>query len=130
MWQEFKAFLFKQNVIALAIAVVMGAATNEVVQAIVEHLIMPLIGIFLPADIDWTQMAFTVAGSTFTYGMVISALIHLLIVSLVVWQIAKALIKEDVKEEGPSMVDCPFCIQKIDARASRCAFCTSEVAPV
>jgi large conductance mechanosensitive channel len=127
MWKEFKAFLFKQNVMALAIAVVMGAATNEVVQAIVEHLIMPLVGILLPEDIDWTQMAFTIAGSTFTYGMVISALIHLFIVGFVVWQISKLLIKEEPKPEGPAMKDCPYCIQKIDARATKCSFCTSAV---
>ena len=100
MWKEFKAFLFKQNVFALAIAVVMGAATNDVVQAIVEHLIMPLVGIFLPADIDWTQLAFTIGSSTFTYGMVISALIHLLIVGIVVWQISKLLIREEPAPEG------------------------------
>ena len=127
MWKEFKAFVLKQNVVALAVAVVMGAATNDVVQAIVEHLIMPLVGIFLPADIDWTQMAFTIAGSTFTYGMVISALIHLLIVGLVVWQISKMLIKEEPSDPAPATKECPFCIQLIDARATKCSFCTSAV---
>jgi len=128
MWKEFKEFLFKQNVIALAIAVVMGAATNEVVQAIVEHLIMPLIGILLPDDIDWTQMSFTIAGSEFTYGMVISALLHLTIVGFVVWQISKMLIKDKPADPGPAMRDCPMCFTSIDARARRCPNCTSELA--
>lgn len=127
MWNEFKAFVLKQNVVALAIAVVLGSATNDVVQAIVEHLIMPLVGIVLPADIDWTQMAFTIAGSTFTYGMVISALIHLLIVGFVVWRISKLFIKEEAAAPAPATKECPHCIQIIDARATKCSFCTSAV---
>ena len=55
------------------------------------------------------------------------AIPHLLIVGLVVWQISKLLIREEPKPEGPAMKDCPYCIQKIDARATKCAFCASAV---
>ncbi|MGH7634252.1 MAG: MscL family protein, partial [Gemmatimonadaceae bacterium] len=43
MWQDFKAFLIKQNAIALAIAVVLGVALNTLVQSIVNDFIMPII---------------------------------------------------------------------------------------
>lgn len=128
MWQEFKAFLFKQNVLALAIAVVVGAATNDLVQAIVQQFIMPLVALITPSSIEWEELAFQVGGSTFGYGLVIAAFINLVIVAFVVWRVSKALIKEPPAPEGPAMKDCPFCLQKIDARATRCAFCTSEVA--
>lgn len=128
MWTDFKAFLFKQNVIALAIAVVIGAATNEVVKSIVDNLIMPVVALITPADINWTELRFEVRGAVFGYGLVLAALLNLLIVAFVVWRISKALIKEPPKPAGPTMRDCPHCLQKIDGRATRCAFCTSEVA--
>ena len=49
MWRDFKAFLLKQNVLALAIAVIIGAAVGKVVTSLVEDLIMPLAGLFVPA---------------------------------------------------------------------------------
>lgn len=45
MLQEFKKFLLRGNVLDLAVAVVIGAAFNAVVQAFVKDLIMPIIGI-------------------------------------------------------------------------------------
>ena len=62
MWKDFKAFLIKQNMLALAIAVVLGAATNDVVQALVNDFIMPIVNAVLPAG-GWQQ-------ATFGYGRV------------------------------------------------------------
>ena len=45
MWNEFKAFLLKENVLALAIAVVVGAALNKLVTAVVEDFIMPVVAV-------------------------------------------------------------------------------------
>jgi large conductance mechanosensitive channel len=52
MWNDFKAFLLKQNVIALAIAVVIGAALGKVVTGVVEDFIMPIVGAITPGG-DW-----------------------------------------------------------------------------
>ena len=43
LWDEFKAFAFKGNLIDLAVAVVLGAAFGEVIKAVVSDLIMPLV---------------------------------------------------------------------------------------
>ena len=48
MWREFKAFLLKENVLALAIAVVVGGALNALVTAAVEDLIMPVVAAATP----------------------------------------------------------------------------------
>src|SRR5688572_13476529 len=48
MWRDFKAFLVKNNIIALAVAFVVGAATNELVQAFVADFIMPIVGRVTP----------------------------------------------------------------------------------
>ncbi len=54
MLGEFKQFLTKSNALALAVGVIIGAATGKVVTAVVEDLLMPLIGLILPAG-DWRE---------------------------------------------------------------------------
>lgn len=49
MWDDFKAFAFKGNVIDLAVALVIGAAFTKIVNALVEDVIMPLVGRLLPS---------------------------------------------------------------------------------
>ena len=45
MWQEFKDFMLRGNILDLAVAVVIGAAFGKIVQALVENIIMPLIAL-------------------------------------------------------------------------------------
>jgi hypothetical protein len=50
LFEEFKAFAFKGNVIDLAVAVIIGAAFGKIVESLVKHIIMPLVGVILPGD--------------------------------------------------------------------------------
>jgi large conductance mechanosensitive channel len=127
MWREFKAFLVTQNVVALAIAVVIGAATGRVVTAIVEGIIMPIVQALLPMG-EWETATVTIGGVPFAVGMLASALLNFTIVALVVWQVARVLIRPAPPEAKPTTRPCPYCLQAIDAAATRCAYCTSEVA--
>jgi large conductance mechanosensitive channel len=43
-WQDFKAFAFKGNVMDLAVAVIIGGAFGKIVTALVDDIIMPLVG--------------------------------------------------------------------------------------
>lgn len=126
MWQEFKAFLIKQNMLALAIAVVLGAATNEVVQGVVNDFIMPIIALVAPNG-DWRNAA-TSGPVRFTYGHFLSVLLNFFIVGLICWRITKMFIKPPKPTEKAATRECPYCRQTLDARASRCAFCTSQLA--
>jgi large conductance mechanosensitive channel len=126
MWREFKAFLVKQNVIALAIAVVIGAATAELVQALVNAFIMPLVGAVLPAG-DWLNWRVPRSGPVqFHVGVFLSALLNFVIVLFVAWQIARAVIRP-TPDAKPATRPCPYCKQSIDAAATRCSFCTSQL---
>ncbi|HWC44751.1 MAG TPA: MscL family protein [Casimicrobiaceae bacterium] len=128
MWKEFRAFLIKQNMLALAIAVVIGAATNDVVQGLVNDFIMPIINTVSPSK-EWEQLRFPSSGPVqFTYGHFLSVLLKFVIVGLVCWRLTLALIKPAKPEEKPATRECPFCRQTIDARATRCAHCTSQLA--
>jgi large conductance mechanosensitive channel len=127
MWREFKAFLLTQNVLALAIAVIIGAAVTKVVTALVEDIIMPLAGLFVPAG-TWRDIVLPVGSAELRVGSFLGSIIDLLIIGFVVWQMSKRFITPPKPEEKPATRACPFCKQQIDAAAVRCAYCTSELA--
>jgi large conductance mechanosensitive channel len=80
---DFKKFLFRGNVIDLAVAVIIGAAFTAIVTAIVTGLVTPLVGMIFSKD--FSQMTFEVNGSTFNYGIVINAVIYFVSVAAVVF---------------------------------------------
>ena len=89
MWQEFKDFMLRGNVLDLAVAVVIGAAFGKIVQALVENIIMPLIAlIFGDTDFasDWVYMGIT-------YGVFIQAIIDFIIIGAAVFVFVKVVNK-------------------------------------
>ena len=125
MWGEFKSFLIKQNVLALAIAVVVGTALNAVVKALVDDFIMPIVAAAMPNG-DWQKATWTVGSIHFGIGDFIAAIINFIIIGFVAWRISKAFIKPAI--EADTSVPCRFCRMKIDRDATRCPHCTSELA--
>lgn len=83
MLAEFKKFLFRGNVVDLAVAVIIGTAFTAIVGAIVEGLITPLIGMIFSKD--FSDMTFEVNDSVFRYGTVINAVIYFVSVAAVVF---------------------------------------------
>jgi len=103
MLQEFKNFLTRSNALALAIGVIIGAATGKVVSAVVDDLLMPLIAVILPAG-DWRDAQIVLSHSTdaagritvnaIKYGHFLGALIDFVCISFVVFLITKMFLKE------------------------------------
>jgi len=125
MWREFKAFLLKENVLALAIAVVVGAALNKLVTAVVEDFIMPIVAVATPDPKTW-QSAVTPGPIPFKIGDFGGALLNFLIIGFVAWRISKAFIRP-APTATPATKSCPFCKMTIDVAATRCAHCTSQL---
>jgi large conductance mechanosensitive channel len=101
MLSEFKAFIARGNVIDLAVAVVIGAAFNKIVTALVDGLVMPIIAIVTggtsvadwkyvvtPAQVDAAGKE--VAEVAFKYGAVLQTLIDFLIIAFVIFLVLKA----------------------------------------
>jgi large conductance mechanosensitive channel len=82
---EFKRFAFKGNVIDLAIGVIVGSAFGAIVKSLVEDLIMPLIGLFLPARMGYENWVWQVGDKTVPYGKFLGAVVNFLIISLVLF---------------------------------------------
>ena len=55
MWNDFKEFAFKGNIIDLAVAVVIGTAFGKIVSSLVENIITPFIGM-ISGGIDFSGM--------------------------------------------------------------------------
>ncbi len=124
MLSDFRAFLLKQNILALAIAVVVGTALNGLVKTVVDGFIMPLVSVITPSG-DWQKSMWSLGPVRFGVGPVLAALLNFLIVGLVAWRISKAFIKDAPKT---STKICEQCRMTIDAGARRCPHCTSQLA--
>ncbi len=125
MLKEFKDFLLKQNVVALAIAVVVGTALNTLVKAVVDDFIMPIVAAIGPGG-EWQTATWSVGSVKFGIGDFIAAVINFLIIGFVAWRISKIFIKPAA--EAPKK-NCAYCRMSIDAAALRCPYCTSQLSP-
>ena len=135
MFKEFRKFILRGNVVDLAVAVVVGAAFNSVVQGLVKDLITPLIAA-IGGQPDFSKLTFQINGSTFLYGDLINAIISFLIIAatiffFVVQPINKlqARVNRNKTTEDPSEKKCPECLSEIPVKAIRCAFCTTKLEP-
>ncbi len=87
---EFKAFLKEYGVIGLALGVIIGGKAGELVTAIVDGLLMPVVGLMLPSG-DWEKMAV----GEFKIGIVLAALIKFIVVAYFVFFVSKKLLREE-----------------------------------
>jgi large conductance mechanosensitive channel len=94
---EFKAFLVKQGVLGLAVAVVIGGAVTKLVAAIVADLIMPIVGAAVPSG-DWRKAVVEVGNVKFMVGDFAGVVLDFVIVALVVFLMVRKLVKETPPE--------------------------------
>jgi large conductance mechanosensitive channel len=126
MVKEFKDFLLKQNIVALAIAVVVGTALNTLVKSLVDDFIMPIVAAIGPGG-DWQTATWSVGSVKFGIGDFVAALVNFLIIGFVAWRISKIFVKQATEA---AKKNCPFCQMSMDSKATRCPHCTSQLAPV
>jgi large conductance mechanosensitive channel len=129
VFADFKKFLFRGNVVDLAIAVVIGTAFTAVVKALVADLLTPVIAAIFGAH-DFGALKFTIHNSTFAYGdfinnvitfVTVAAAMFFLVVTPINWLMARR------AQEDPDTKQCPECDSAIPIKARRCPECTSEL---
>ena len=126
MFKEFRDFLLKQNALALAVAVIIGAAVSKVVSGIVDDLVMPIVGILLPGG-EWRSAQLTLSGNNaIKYGDLAGRLVDFVIILFVTFLILKTALQEKPKE-APAVKTCPYCQEVVPAAATRCRACTSQL---
>jgi large conductance mechanosensitive channel len=90
MHGEFMKFLKEYGVIGLAIAVIIGGKAGELVKAIVDGLLMPIVGLVLPAG-GWQSWTL----GPFQIGSVLGALLNFVIVAWLVFMFSKKVLREE-----------------------------------
>ena len=113
MVSEFKAFIARGNVLDLAVAVIIAAAFGKIVTALVDGIIMPVVGMIM-GGVDFSQLFFALDGNDYanlaaaqeaaapviTYGAFIQTIIDFLLIALVIFMIVKAYNRMIKKEEA------------------------------
>ena len=82
LFEEFKNFAFKGNVIDLAVGVIIGAAFGKIIDSLVKHLIMPLISVLMPGEQGYLDWKWVIGGKEVPYGLFLGEVVNFLIVAL------------------------------------------------
>jgi len=132
MLGEFKKFILRGNVVDLAVGIVIGAAFNSVVQALVRDMITPVISAF-GGNRRFADLSFTIHHSQFLYGDFLNAFISFLIMAAVVFFFVVQPINKlsefsmrNKDTDEPTTKKCAECLSVIPKDASRCKFCTAK----
>ncbi|GAA4366558.1 large conductance mechanosensitive channel protein MscL [Actinomadura verrucosospora] len=128
----FKKFLFRGNLVELAVAFVVGAAFAGLVKDFANSFITPLIAL-LGGKPDYTRLAVSIDGTTFPYGVFVTSAIAFFITALIVYFLVvlpttKLIERMDRGKEATER-ECPQCLSDIPVKARRCRYCTAEVVP-
>ena len=103
MVDEFKAFIARGNVLDLAVAVVIGAAFGKIVTALVDGIIMPMVGMAM-GGVDFSQLFVSLDGNEYatlaaaqeaaapviTYGAFIQTIIDFVLIAFVIFLIVRS----------------------------------------
>jgi large conductance mechanosensitive channel len=84
MLREFKDFLFRGNIIELAVAFVVGLAFAALVNSLVENLLMPVIAMIIGKP-DFSDLTFTINDAVFRYGAFLTDAIQFLAIAAAVF---------------------------------------------
>ena len=82
LFDEFRNFAFKGNVIDLAVGVIIGGAFGKIVDSLVKSIIMPTVGIFLPGKQGYVGWKIVVGDAEIPYGLFLGEVVNFLIVAL------------------------------------------------
>ena len=133
MYREFREFLLKQNALALAVGVIVGAAIGRVVTSLVGDIMMPIISLGMPQG-EWRTSKIVLSQSVgpdgkevinaVNYGAFLGTIVDFVIVSVVVFLLVRQFLKPS--PEAPTK-KCAYCLETVPAEATKCRACTSAL---
>jgi large conductance mechanosensitive channel len=83
--EEFKTFAFKGNVIDMAVGVIIGAAFGKIIDSLVKHIIMPMVGLLLPGNQGYLGWKIAVGAKEVPYGLFVGEVVNFLIIAAVLF---------------------------------------------
>lgn len=137
LWQDFKTFALKGNMIDMAVGIIIGAAFTKIVSSLVSDIIMPPLGLLI-GGIDFSQFMFKmhIPGTSkepvdLKYGAFLNNLIDFLIIAILIFAIIKVVnrFRKVEDSEAVKTKDCPECLMSIPINAKKCGHCCSILNP-
>jgi large conductance mechanosensitive channel len=153
MWQDFKKFLARGNVIDMAVGIVIGASFGAIARSLVDDVLMPPLGLLL-GNVDFSDLyvmlragpelpppyatlaeAREAGAVVVAYGLFINSVIAFLLVAAAMFLLVRFIIRlqeqfvnerEQIKDKANTK-ECPYCFSTIDIKATRCSHCTSQL---
>ena len=142
MFEEFKKFAMRGNVVDMAVGIVIGVAFGKIVSSFVNDVLMPPIG-KLMGGVDFSNLFINLGAGTYetlaaaqeagaatiNYGVFVNTVLDFLIVAFAIFMVVKVMNKMKTEEpaKAPDTKACPQCLSDIPIAAKRCKFCASEV---
>ena len=131
MLKGFRDFVLRGNVVDLAVAVVIGAAFGNVINSVVKNFVTPLIALIGGVP-DFSD----IRTGPLLWGNMLNDVLAFLITTAVIYFVIILPVNRLIARIRPTELQplttrqCPECRSNIARDARRCAYCTSEVAPV
>jgi large conductance mechanosensitive channel len=133
MLKGFRDFILRGNVVDLAVAVILGAAFNAIVTALVADVLNPLIAATIGKP-NFSNVLVDIHGVKILVGNFFNAAISFFIVACVVYfaivlplNTLQARLKKPAPDAPSTLKTCPECLSEIPLAAKRCAHCTQPV---
>mgnify|MGYP000999795087 FL=1 len=109
LFDEFKAFVMRGNVVDMAVGVIIGGAFGKIVTSLVNDIFMPIIGMIL-GNVNFSSLEIKlgepvegVEQAAIKYGMFIQEIVNFLIIALCIFMVIKVINKlQKKKEEAPA----------------------------
>lgn len=137
---DFRGFVFKQNMISLIIAFILGGATNTLVQESSKSVIMPLVN-WIIRDQSWRELKFLLnfykdvegkqVGNYLILGNFLWSVLNFLIIGIIAFFLSKFLLRP-APEAPPAAPTrpCPSCLETVLQEAKVCKYCTRDLPPL
>ncbi len=146
MWNEFKKFIMRGNVIDMAVGIILGTAFGKIISSLVKDILMPPIGMLL-GGVDFSNLFIDLSGKGYKtlaeameagapvirYGVFINTVIEFLIIAFSIFLVVKGINKlEEMKKKeeeaaAPTTKECPYCHMQIPIEAVKCPYCTADL---
>jgi large conductance mechanosensitive channel len=99
LWDDFRKFAMRGNVVDLAVAVIIGVAFNAVVNSLVNDVIMQIVAA-IAGEPNFDELTFTVNGGVIYYGRFLTAVVNFLVVAATLFVIIKAFEEMQKRRRG------------------------------
>lgn len=147
IYNEFKNFVMRGNVLDMAVGIIIGGAFTKIVNSMVADVMMPPLGLLMgkvnfsnwfivlkqgsttPGPYESLTAAQSAGATTINIGNFLNSIISFLIVAACIFALVKAMNKINKRKEdaAPTTKSCPYCCTEIPLEAVRCPHCTSEL---